>query len=260
MADMPPSPRHPGGGRDLRRQARALSSRDPGLRRDDDDRSTGRGVRIGVIDSGAYPGHPHIHAVAGGIAIDREGRPVAGDETTIDRLGHGTAVMAAIQEKAPDAACFAVRVFHDALKTSAAALVAAIDWCVEQRMDIVNMSLGSVNAAHRDRFAEAADRARRAGTLLVAAREANEMPCYPGALDTVLGVGLEWDCPRERWRVEPGPIFYASGYPRPIPGVAPQRNLYGISFAVANMTGFVAQAWESAGNAQDALRALETAA
>jgi len=34
----------------------------------------------------------------------------------------------------------------------------------------------------------------------------------------------------------------ASGYPRPIPGVQPRRNLYGISFAVAQASGFAARA------------------
>jgi hypothetical protein len=37
-------------------------------------------------------------------------------------------------------------------------------------------------------------------------------------------------------------VFYASGYPRPVPGLPQERNLNGISFAVANMTGFVARA------------------
>jgi hypothetical protein len=33
----------------------------------------------------------------------------------------------------------------------------------------------------------------------------------------------------------------ASGYPRPIPGVPPERNLRGVSFAVANATGVIAR-------------------
>ena len=36
----------------------------------------------------------------------------------------------------------------------------------------------------------------------------------------------------------------ASGYPRPIPGVPPERNLKGLSFAVANASGFLALAIE----------------
>lgn len=37
-------------------------------------------------------------------------------------------------------------------------------------------------------------------------------------------------------------VARASGYPRPIPGVPPERNLKGISFAVANVTGVLARA------------------
>ena len=35
-------------------------------------------------------------------------------------------------------------------------------------------------------------------------------------------------------------LFAASGYPRPIPGVPREKNLKGISFAVANVTGTLA--------------------
>ena len=47
--------------------------------------------------------------------------------------------------------------------------------------------------------------------------------------------------------VRPGAAssFLASGYPRPAPGIPKERNLQGISFAVANMSGFAARALES---------------
>jgi hypothetical protein len=37
-------------------------------------------------------------------------------------------------------------------------------------------------------------------------------------------------------------VFRASGFPRLIDGLPPEQNLRGISFAVANMTGFAARA------------------
>jgi hypothetical protein len=41
-------------------------------------------------------------------------------------------------------------------------------------------------------------------------------------------------------------LFFASGYPRPLPGRPVNRNLYGISFAAANLTGIIARALEGA--------------
>jgi hypothetical protein len=214
---------------------------------------SGEGIRIAVIDSGVHPDHPHIAAgqLLAGVAISSHAL-VAGEDAdaTLDRLGHGTAVTAAIQEKAPAALCLPVRVFHDRLQTTATALVAAIDWCIAARVDVINLSLGTVNAAHRPAFEAIAERALNAGILLVAAREANDRLCFPGSLPQAISVGLDWDCPREGYRMQAEGeerVFFASGHPRPIPGVPQRRNLYGISFAVANMTGFAALACEQLG-------------
>ncbi len=67
----------------------------------------------------------------------------------------------------------------------------------------------------------------------------------PGSLRPVIGVMLGPECPRDAYGVEMRngrPVFFASGFPRSIPGVPPEKNLNGPSFAVANMTGFVARA------------------
>jgi hypothetical protein len=180
-------------------------------------------VRIAVIDSGVNPDHPHITRVDGGFPAN----------DFLDRLGHGTAVMAAIQEKAPAADYFAVRVFDRELRTNIDALLAAIEWSINNHMDIVNLSLGTSNAAHAEKFAPFIPR-----VILVSPAGA-----FPGDLPGVIRVAPDPNIPRGQYRRE-GEIFHASGYPRPMPGVPPERNLNGVSFAVANMTGFVARACE----------------
>jgi hypothetical protein len=60
----------------------------------------------------------------------------------------------------------------------------------------------------------------------------------------VFGVGLDWEMPAHSYRSEEtrrGVVYFTSGYPRSLPGVPRERNLHGISFAVANMTGFIAR-------------------
>ena len=63
----------------------------------------------------------------------------------------------------------------------------------------------------------------------------------PNLILNAIEVLPEETCPRETFRYRDG-IFYASPYPRPIPNVPTKKNLNGASFAVANMTGFVARA------------------
>ena len=179
------------------------------------------GIRVAVIDSGVNPSHPHITRVDGGWP----------ENDFLDRLGHGTAVMAAIQEKAPGAEYFAVRIFDRELRTNIDTLLAAIQWSIDHKMDIVNLSLGTSNLAHAEKFAPFLSRA-----IFI-----SPAGSYPGELPGVIRVAEDPTCPRDQYRIE-GDTFYASSYPRSMPGVPPERNLNGVSFAVANMTGIVARA------------------
>jgi subtilase family protein len=199
-------------------------------------------MKIGVIDSGVYAAHPHVNGVAGGIGITSDGREQS-DYT--DHLGHGTAVTAVIREKAPEAEIFAVKIFHESLTTRIEPLIAAIDWCVRNRMDLINLSLGTSNPAHEPPLLETVGRVRAWGGLLVAAGEDAGTRWLPGSLPGARAVEVDWNCPRDEYRTvarADGTVVYrASGFPRPAPGIPVTRNLKGLSFAVANVTGLLAR-------------------
>lgn len=209
----------------------------PGVLRLDDLRPrTGRGVHVVVVDSGVHAAHPHVGGVAGGIGIDAEGGL---HDDFVDRIGHGTAVAAVIREKAPEAEIWVAKVFDRELAASAAVLVAAIDWAIARQAHLVNLSLGTINPAHEPLLRDAVSRARAAGTWIVAAGEQDDMRWLPGSLDDVIAVSVDWTLPRDTCVMD-ALHARASGYPRPIPGVPPERNLKGLSFAVANVTGLLA--------------------
>ena len=198
-------------------------------------------MRIAVIDSGVYPAHPHISRVAGGVTIAADG--TVEDKPYLDAMGHGTAVMAAIQEKAPDADYFAVKVFHSSLRTTVLSLLKAMEWSIAERMDIINLSLGTQNPEHAGMFRPVVQLAVDADIALVSATGA-----YPGCLPGVFQAGVDPTCEREEFNVDATTgILYASGYPRDAPGIPRERNLNGISFAVANITGFLAQLYPPSG-------------
>lgn len=208
---------------------------------------SGRGVRIAVVDSGIHARHPHVGGLAGAVAFDDDGLPVA---DVVDRLGHGTAVAAAIHEKAPDAEIHVVKVFDETLSTTVLALRGALEWAGEAGIHLVNLSLGTAKAEHEGVLAPVVAELAFAGCLVVSARHDRGRTWWPGSLPTAVGVALDREIPRDAMVLEPGAEglrVRASGYPRPIPGVHPDRNLRGVSFAVANATGLLARALEGRG-------------
>ena len=218
---------------------------------------TGAGIRIAVIDSGVHADHPHVAGVAGGIAIRADGST---GPDYIDRLGHGTAVTAAIKEKAPAAELYAVRIFEERLSGDIDVLLRAIEWSAEAGMQLVNLSLGTANPTHEIALRESVRHAVDRGALIVAARDEGGISWLPGALPGVIPVQLDWDCPRDEYRtcrIDGVHVFRASGYPREIPGVPRERNLSGISFAVANVTGLLARLEHAALASLLAARRLE---
>lgn len=206
---------------------------------------TGRGVLVAVIDSGIHASHPHVGGVSGGVAISANGTC---HDDFVDRLGHGTAVAAAIREKAPDVQLLAVKVFDRQLSATIEALVAAIDWAVARGARIVNLSLGTTIPEHEALLRASVDRAVRNRALIVAAFTHDGARWLPGSLPDVIAVRMDRQIPRDRFRVSQEQdgrlVVEASGYPREIPGVPPDKNLKGISFAVANVSGFLARAVE----------------
>ena len=206
---------------------------------------TGRGVIVAVVDSGVHAPHPHVPSVRGGVDLTSR------DESAefLDRLGHGTAVSAAILEKAPNAELLAVKVFGSALATSAETLARAILWSAQNGARLVNLSLGTSNPQHTELLRTAVAQASALGALVVSARELDGQSWLPGSLPLVAGVQVDWQCERDALALVAEPssdniLFRASGFPRPIPGVPRERNLSGISFAVANVTGFLARLLE----------------
>ena len=200
---------------------------------------TGRGVRVAVVDSGIHAAHPHVGPISDGASMLDDGV----DDDTIDRIGHGTAVAAAIRERAPRVELYAVKVFGRTLSTTTERLVRGVVWAADAGAHIINLSLGTARAEQAGRLAPVIDYARRRGSTIVAAEESEGTRWFPGSLPGVVPVRLDWSCRRDECRIERDgdrPRFRASGYARPIPGVPLEANLKGISFAVAAVSGFIA--------------------
>ena len=150
---------------------------------------TGRNVKVAIIDSGIDAEHPKIGCVGGGIGlIVKSDERVIQQRDHTDCAGHGTACAGIIHKKAPDAELYGIRIFDETLSADDHALVAAIQWATEQRVDVINLSLGTTDAAYKDVISEACQCAVEAGIILIAAEHNDGVPSYPANLPEVIGV------------------------------------------------------------------------
>jgi len=222
-------------------------------------------VRIGMIDTGVNAAHPHVGNIAGDVTIRSEGE-TSGYQ---DQLGHGTAIAALLHQQAPEAQLIAVKVFDRTLATNLDTVIRAIDWCLQNEIDIINLSLGTANPDHRSVFEDAVSRIRANGKAIVSAHDVNGALALPGCLPGVIAVVPNRTYSDVIHVLKPGDtyesakpaelsasrsekiIFSASPYPREIPGVPRDRNLHGVSFAVAHVTAALARLWSAARVSQD---------
>lgn len=203
-----------------------------------------RRFRIAVIDSGVATRHPHLsRPIVDGITITSAAEK-SGCE---DRLGHGTAICALLQQMAPEADILAVKIFDTRLATSLEIVAKAMEWCLRQRVDLINLSLGTTNRDHLPWFRNLVDRAALMGAVIVSAYKANEGLMLPGSISSVVGVVEDSTCPRECTRINQEPTLHTAAcpYPLDIRGVPRERNLQGVSFAVAHVSAHIARIWDA---------------
>jgi hypothetical protein len=151
------------------------------------------GLRVGVVDSGcSVAQRDRVVGAAGFELVDGELRI---GEASLDRLGHGSELIAVIDALAPGVQFLVAQVFRERLSTSARQVAAAIDWLVDQHVQIINLSLGL--SEDRAMLAAACERALRAGVLICAASPARGAPVYPAAYPGVFRMTGDARCGRE---------------------------------------------------------------
>jgi subtilisin family serine protease len=154
--------------------------------------STGKGVRVCLLDSGIELDHPLIGPVQRSVAVtmgDDGDISVADDDANGDLCGHGTACAGIIRAIAPECDLVSVRVLGSGFKGSGRILVAGLRWAVEQGYEVVNMSLSTTKREIADALHEISDNAYFKKTMIVAAAHNLPVDSYPWRFASVVSVG-----------------------------------------------------------------------
>jgi serine protease AprX len=131
---------------------------------------TGHGVGVAILDTGIDPGHP-----------DFAGRILAMQDFTgegaRDHHGHGTHVAGVAagagskyQGVAPEASIYVAKVLHDDGSGYMSQVMAGLEWAVEQRIAVANLSLGGLGPCDgTDALSTACDAAVDQGLMVCVA-------------------------------------------------------------------------------------------
>ncbi|HEX2076223.1 MAG TPA: S8 family serine peptidase [Longimicrobium sp.] len=223
--------------------------------------ATGRGVRVGVVDSGwdrTQP-EPRVLAGTGILGLDGPGGALrTGDDH--DRFGHGTACADLVLRVAPAAEIVPVRVFDARLETGPGVLAAAIRWAVDAGCQVLNLSLGTCEEEGVRTLYAACEYARRRGVVVVAAAHAEGLASAPAIFDNVLSVGALRGSDTARVVCRPGEAVecLANAVHPDVRWLGGERVVAtGTSYAAPIVTGTVARLRERHPSADlDAVRAL----
>lgn len=162
-----------------------------------DQGNRGAGVRVAIIDTGVDYTHPDLRdAYAGGHDF------FSGDDNPMDEFWHGTHVAGIVAARAndtgavgvaPECRLYALKVCGANGGGSWGAIMAALQWCVQNRIQVANVSLGGGYPGQAVENAFAA--ARAAGVLIVAAAGnsgsadgSGNTVTYPGAFESCICV------------------------------------------------------------------------
>lgn len=157
--------------------------------------STGKGVKVAVVDTGVSLEHPYISNLSGGVGVklDNQGTPVYDDNDYLsdDLSYHGQLCAGLISYRVPDAEIYSVKVIDENGTGHPAALVAAVGWCIDNNINIVNISLGTTGETWATKLQAECVRAAKKGLILVAATHIGGLISYPSVFPETIGVGKD---------------------------------------------------------------------
>lgn len=212
---------------------------------------TGRGVRVGVVDSGIDATHP---ALEGKVktqveAVSDRDRWTFPPSTSGDSAGHGTACAGIITTLAPDVELHSIKVLGANASGSGEMFLAGLDYAIKQRMHIINLSLGTTKPQYHGPLHDLLDRAYHAGCIVVAAANNLPQPSYPSIFSSSLVSVVKDD--------SHAPFKFGYRFGEVIEVVAPgvqvrttwpgggYRQLTGNSFACPHIVGIIALIMEA---------------
>ena len=145
-------------------------------------------IRIAIIDDGVNCGLFSFSNLIADVEVGADGIILQRKQVEQLEISHGTICAAIIHQKVREVKLGSVKVLNDERKGRVAQLCTALDWCVQQKYDLINLSLGTVCTSDWKRMQPYIQKAYEHGILIVAAQNNEGVITYPASMRQVIGV------------------------------------------------------------------------
>jgi len=207
--------------------------------------ASGRGISVGIVDSGVDREHPDVGGVAEAVVVTAgdDGAPVVAPDEEPDVSGHGTACAGLIRALAPECELTSVRVLGTDFTGTGRDLLAGLRWALERGCQVVNMSLATTRREFTEALHELVDEAYFNSAIIVASAHNMPVESWPWRFSSVISVACHdrADSFEFHYNPEPPVEFFARGADIDVawPGGGHIR-VTGNSFATPHISGLCA--------------------
>ena len=210
----------------------------------------GRGVTVAIVDSGIDDSHPDLDGkIIESVEARLDGKRVVFEKSAAgDSAGHGTACAGIVTRIACEAKIYSIKVLGAGGLGDGQAFLAGLEYAINNRYQIINLSLGTTKPQFFVPLHDLLDRAYQAGCVVVAAANNLPQPSFPSIFSSSLISVVK--------STETDPMNFGFRFGEVIELTAPgvnvrtawpnggYRNLTGNSFACPHIVGVIARLLE----------------
>jgi len=103
-------------------------------------------------------------------------------------FNHATNCAVIIDKYAQEAIFASIKILNENAKGMSAQLIKALEWCMENQVRLINLSLGTIDYRDCDPIKDIVNKAYNRGFIIVAACNNRDIITYPASLENVIGV------------------------------------------------------------------------
>lgn len=147
-------------------------------------------IHIAIIDDGVYKYYENIK-LENDLYVNNQMKVVDRKKTEKIYNTHGSICCSIIYKYFESCIVTSIKVLDEEMKGTSDKLIKSIEWCIKNKIDIINLSIGSVDIEDKVLLSDVISQAYRKGIIIIAANKNDDSLTYPASFTNVIGVKTE---------------------------------------------------------------------